>query len=88
MGYILDPVSEAVISWLTNQAMTSGQRGLVRLLRGDTQQSALRKIAREAIERSVTEIVTEGDRCVVRDALLLHGPGEKALAAKRCPLPT
>jgi tetratricopeptide (TPR) repeat protein len=70
----MDPVSAAVISWLTGQAMTAGQDTLVRLLGGDKQQNALRKIIAASIGAAVAEVVAADDRNLVEEALLRPGP--------------
>lgn len=70
----MDPVSGAVIGWLASQAMSAGQAKLGRVLRGDPQQNALRKIVRAAIGPSVAQVVAGRDRAVVEEALLADGP--------------
>jgi tetratricopeptide (TPR) repeat protein len=71
----VDPVSAAVIGWLTGQALTAGQEKLVRLLGSDKQQNALRKIVRASIGPAVAEVVAEDDRALVEEALVREGPG-------------
>jgi tetratricopeptide (TPR) repeat protein len=73
-GSVVDPVSASVIGWLTGQALTAGQAKLVRLLRGDRQQNALRKIIQASIGPAVTEVVSTADRDLIEEALLREGP--------------
>lgn len=77
----MDPVSAAVISWLTGQAMTAGQDALVRLLGGDRQRNALRKIIVASIGPAVADVVDAGDRDLVEEALLRAGPDSAMPAA-------
>jgi tetratricopeptide (TPR) repeat protein len=79
VGSPVDALLDAVIAWLTNQAMAAGKGKLIRLLRGDRQQSVLRKIVQVATDRAVAEVVSRDDRCVVKQALLLEGPGAAGL---------
>lgn len=69
----MDEISVAVISWLTSQLMAGGQAKLARLLGGDKQKNALRKIVREAVHDAVAETVDPADREHVEDALLREG---------------
>jgi hypothetical protein len=75
----VDPVSVAVIGWLTNQAATTGQHALVRALIGDKRQNALRRVVRDAITSAVEVVVTARDRESVRNALLREPSGPSAL---------
>ena len=70
----MDPVSAAVLGWLTDQAATAGARGLKRLVLGDEVRNALRKVARAAVEATVREVVSPEQRDDVLDALLREGP--------------
>lgn len=70
----MDPVTTAVVGWATGQAGTMGLRGLNRFILGGKQQNALRAVVGEAISSTVEVVVDEGDRNVVREALLRESP--------------
>jgi hypothetical protein len=70
----MDPFSAAVIAWLTGQALTAGQDKLVRLLGGDTQQNALRKIVMASIGPAVAAVANPADRDLIEEALVRAGP--------------
>jgi tetratricopeptide (TPR) repeat protein len=65
----MDPFTTAVIGWAANQAGSAGVQGVRRLL-GDKQRASLRKVVRAAIESAAGELAADGDRAMVREALL------------------
>jgi tetratricopeptide (TPR) repeat protein len=81
----VDAVSTAVIGWLASQALTSGHDGLIRVLRGDPQQNALRKIIRASVGEAAAEAVGTDDRHLVEDALLREGPDSYLPEARDVP---
>lgn len=76
----LDPVSSAVIAWLTGWAMTAGQSALGRMLGSDKQRRALSVVVQSAIDEALAEAVADDDRPVVKEALLSDEPDTRQLA--------
>jgi tetratricopeptide (TPR) repeat protein len=67
----VDPVTGALIGWLVGQVGMAGRSGLGRLVRGDRQQIALRRVVQEAVKAATRDIA---DAAILCDALLVDSP--------------
>jgi hypothetical protein len=70
----VDPITAAIVGWAISQAGTTGLDLLKRLVLGDKQQDALRKVVREAIAAAVDETLAADFRKIVRETLLRESP--------------
>jgi hypothetical protein len=70
----VDPIITPLVAWLVNRALDASQRQVVRLLWGDKQQKALRRVVSVAVGTAVDEVVASDDRGIVEEALRRGGP--------------
>jgi hypothetical protein len=70
----MDPITTAILSWLTGEAGTAGVRIIGSLARGDRQQRALETIVARSVDAAVDGVVADPERADVRDALLRELP--------------
>jgi hypothetical protein len=70
----VDPITAAIVGWVISQVGTTGLDWVKRLVLGDKQQNALRKVVREAIAAAVDETLAADDRKIVRETLLRGSP--------------
>jgi hypothetical protein len=77
----VDPITTAVLSWLTGEVGTAGVRIVGRLVRGDRQQRALEVVVARAVDIAVDEVVAERERADVREALLRELPQDAVAIA-------
>jgi hypothetical protein len=69
----VDPVSTSAISWLVGKTATGGASGLKRLLLGEQQQNAFRKVVQASLKAAVLEVVRKDQRDDVLEAVLRDG---------------
>ena len=70
----MDPITTAILSWLTGEVGTAGVRIIGGLARGDRQQRALETIVARSVNTAVDEVVADSERADVREALLRELP--------------
>lgn len=70
----MDPITAAILSWLTGEVGTAGVRIIGSLARGDRQQRALEMIVARSVDAAVDGVVADRERADVREALLRKLP--------------
>ncbi len=70
----MDPITTAILSWLTGEVGTAGVRMIGSVARRDRQQRALAAIVAKAVDVAVDEVVADHERADVREALLRELP--------------
>jgi hypothetical protein len=70
----VDPITTAILSWLTGEVGTAGVRIVGGLARGDRQQRALETIVASSVDAAVDGVVADRERADVREALLRELP--------------
>lgn len=66
----MDPITTAILSWLTGEVGTASVRIIGKLARGDRQQIALEAIVTRSVDTAVDALVADRERGDVREVLL------------------
>ena len=84
-GGFLDPISTALITWVTTQVATAGQRAIGRAWKGDAQSKELVRLARQSVASCVKDAVAPFAGEAVTGALLLDYDGTTDLPLSEYP---